>query len=52
MASTSTAVRTRMRLRIATLADTIWLSARTGHSESVEEMLRSFGVDPLDLLPA
>lgn len=42
----------RMRLRIATLADTIWLSARTGHSESVEEMLRSFGVDPLDLLPA
>jgi hypothetical protein len=42
----------RMRLRIATLADTIWLSARTGHTESVEEMLRSFGVDPLDLLPA
>jgi hypothetical protein len=41
-----------MRLRIATLADTIWLSARTGHTESVEEMLRSFGVDPLDLLPA
>jgi hypothetical protein len=41
----------RMRLRIATLADTISLSARTGHSESVEEMLRNFGVDPLDLLP-
>jgi hypothetical protein len=42
----------RTRLRIATLADTISLSARTGHTESVEEMLRSFGVDPLDLLPA
>lgn len=41
----------RMRLRIAALADTIRLSARTGHSESVEEMLRSFGVDPTDLLP-
>ena len=42
----------RMRLRIAALADTIRLSARTGHSESVEAMLRSFGVDPTDLLPA
>jgi hypothetical protein len=41
----------RMRLRIAALADTIRLSARTGHSESVEAMLRSFGVDPVDLLP-
>lgn len=42
----------RMRLRIAALADTIRLSARTGHSESVEAMLRSFGVDPIDLLPS
>jgi hypothetical protein len=41
----------RMRLRIAALADTIRLSARTGHSESVEAMLRSFGVDPTDLVP-
>lgn len=41
----------RMRLRIAALADTVRLSARTGHSESVEAMLRSFGVDPVDLLP-
>lgn len=41
----------RMRLRIAALADTIRLSARTGHSESVEAMLGSFGVDPTDLLP-
>jgi hypothetical protein len=42
----------RMRLRIAALADTVRLSARTGHSESVEAMLRSFGVDPIDLLPS
>jgi len=42
----------RMRLRIAALADTIRLSARTGHSESVEAMLRSFGVDPTDLMPS
>lgn len=42
----------RMRLRIAALADTVRLSARTGHSESVEAMLRSFGVDPVDLSPS
>lgn len=36
----------RMRLRIAALADTIRLSARTGHGESVEALLRGFGVDP------
>ena len=41
----------RLRLRIAALADTIRLSARTGHSESVEAMLRGFGVDPVDLAP-
>lgn len=41
----------RMRLRIAAVADTIRLSARTGHSESVEAMLNSFGVDPVELLP-
>jgi len=42
----------RMRLRIASLADTIRLSAQTGHSESVDSMLRSFGIDPVDLLPS
>jgi len=41
----------RMRLRIAALADTLRLSARTAHSESVEAMLRGFGVDPIELLP-
>ena len=41
----------RMRLRIAALADTIRLSARTAHSESVEAMLRSFDVDPVELVP-
>jgi hypothetical protein len=41
----------RMRLRIAALADTIRLSDRTGHSESVEAMLRSFGIDPVSLTP-
>jgi hypothetical protein len=40
-----------MRLRIAALADTIRLSARTGQSESVEAMLRSFEVDPFELVP-
>jgi hypothetical protein len=39
----------RGRLRIAALADTIRLSARTAHSESVEAMLRGFGVDPVEL---
>lgn len=39
----------RMRLRIAALADTIRLSARTAHSESVEAMLRGFDVDPIEL---
>jgi len=39
----------RTRLRIAALSDTIRLSARTAHSESVEAMLRGFGVDPVDL---
>jgi hypothetical protein len=43
--------RRRMRLRIAALADTIRLSARTGQSESVEVMLRSFEVDPFELVP-
>ena len=41
----------RMRLRIAALADTIRLSARTAHSESVEAMLRSFDVNPVELVP-
>ena len=41
----------RMRLRIAALADTIRLSARTAHSESVDAMLRGFGVDPFELAP-
>jgi hypothetical protein len=41
----------RMRLRIAALSDTLRLSARTAHSESVEAMLRGFGVDPIDLDP-
>jgi hypothetical protein len=41
----------RMRLRIAALADTLRLSARTAHSESVDAMLRSFDVDPVELLP-
>jgi hypothetical protein len=40
----------RMRLRIAALADTLRLSARTAQSESVEAMLRGFGVDPVELL--
>lgn len=42
----------RMRLRIATLADTIRLSAQTGHNESTDSMLRSFGVDPVELVSA
>ena len=42
----------RMRLRIATLADTIRLSAQTGHNESTDSMLRSFGVDPVELVTA
>ncbi len=42
----------RMRLRIATLADTIRLSAQTGHNESTDSMLRSFGVDPVELVAA
>lgn len=41
----------RMRLRIAALSDTVRLSVRTGQAESVESMLRTFGVDPDDLLP-
>jgi hypothetical protein len=41
-----------MRLRIAALADTLRLSARTAQSESVEAMLRGFGVDPVELLPS
>lgn len=41
----------RMRLRIAALSDTVRLSARTGHSESVEALMRNFGMDPMDLLP-
>jgi hypothetical protein len=40
----------RMRLRIAAVADTVRLSARTGQGESVEAMLRNFGVDPDDLM--
>lgn len=43
--------RRRFRLRIAALADTIRLSARTGHRESVDAMLRGFEVDPEELLP-
>lgn len=42
----------RMRLRIAALADTIRLSSRTGHGESVDSMLQGFGIDPLELEPA
>jgi len=41
----------RMRLRIAALADSIRLSARTGHGESVDSMLRGFDVDPVELVP-
>jgi hypothetical protein len=41
----------RVRLRIAAVADTVRLSARTGHSESVDAMLRGFGVDPVELQP-
>jgi hypothetical protein len=40
----------RQRLRIAALCDTIRLSARTGHSESVPAMLRNFGVDSVEAL--
>lgn len=40
----------RMRLRIAAVADAIRLSAQTGQRESVEEMLRGFGIDPFDLV--
>jgi hypothetical protein len=43
------AARQRARLRIAALADTVRLSARTGQSESVEAMLQSFGVDPYEM---
>jgi len=39
----------RFRWRIAALADTIRLSVRTGQAESVEDMLRRFGVDPDEL---
>jgi hypothetical protein len=39
----------RARLRIAALVDTLRLSARTAQAESVEAMLRGFGVDPLSL---
>jgi hypothetical protein len=41
----------RMRLRIAALADTLRLSIRTGQPESVDSMLQTFGLDPVDLLP-
>ncbi len=37
--------RQHTRVRIAALADTVRLCARTGQSESVEAMLRRFGVD-------
>ncbi len=40
----------RFRWRIAALADTIRLSARTGQAESVEDMLRRFRIDPDDLV--
>ena len=50
-ASTLDDAHRRMRLRIAALADALRLSARTAHSESVEAMLRGFGVDPIDLDP-
>jgi hypothetical protein len=40
-----------MRLRIAALADTLRLSIRTGQPESVDSMLQTFGLDPVDLLP-
>jgi hypothetical protein len=40
----------RMRLRIAAVADAIRLSAQTGQRESVEELLRGFGIDPFDLV--
>lgn len=49
--SVKDAAQRRLRMRIAALADTIRLSARTGHSESVEAMLRSFDVDPVELAP-
>lgn len=39
----------RMRLRAAALVETIALSARTGHSESVETLLHGYGVDPREL---
>jgi hypothetical protein len=39
----------RMRVRTAVLVEAIALSARTGHSESVEGLLRSYGVDPDEL---
>jgi hypothetical protein len=39
----------RMRVRSAALVEAIALSARTGHSESVEELLRGYGVDPHEL---
>jgi hypothetical protein len=39
----------RMRVRTAVLVEAIALSARTGHSESVEGILRSYGVDPDEL---
>lgn len=39
----------RLRVRAAALVETIMLSARTGHSESVDALLRSYGVDPEEL---
>jgi hypothetical protein len=38
-----------MRVRTAVLVEAIALSARTGHSESVEALLRGYGVDPDEL---
>ncbi len=39
----------RMRVRAAVVVEAIALSARTGHSESVEALLRGYGVDPDEL---
>lgn len=45
--------RQRSRLRIATIADSIRLSARTGQGEDVRAMLARYGVHPDDLeIPA
>jgi len=39
----------RLRVRTAALAETIELAARTGHSESVDALLRGYGVDTDEL---